>query len=117
MIIVMPKAELGELVMRRVRFIYLVRTLVTPLVAEVISLSACVGAFVVLVSFEDVVANARATESFLSLVQYVFSAAMHTELLMQTLFIIFIAVSSYCMYSIIKMPRQESRTFVESQIA
>ncbi len=75
--------ELTDAVMRRVRFIYLLRSLYSPLALQTtILLSIGIG-FTFSISIVDIARNISSLPRWTNSVSYLFSSVLHTELLNQ----------------------------------
>lgn len=96
------------MVMRRVRMVFVVRSLIVPTVLELTFVGSFIGAVIAFVSVEDVFKNFKTTISEGSVFEYTYDAVTHTELLVQLAMTLFLAVSGYFGYRLIKTIRSAS---------
>jgi hypothetical protein len=80
----MPNEQLKKNIMRRVYTVYLFRSVAQPLLFELALVGAFIGVTAFFVSLKSIVSNAYALESFTALGQFLFSAFLHTQIIVQT---------------------------------
>ncbi len=108
MLIMLPQTDLKEIVMRRVRVVFIVRSLIVPVALELGVVGGFVAAIVGFVSVGDVFANMRQAESIGSVFSYSYQAVLHTELFVQMGMVLALLASGYFTYRLVKTFRSAS---------
>lgn len=101
--------SLSEAIMRRVRFVYLLRRLGRPLVVEAIMLVALFVTMPLFVSVGDVFANTKVAIGGGSLVPYVFGAVEHTKMSVQILLGLAAVCSLYLVVAVVLFMLRNAR--------
>ncbi len=101
----LPQRNFSECIMKRVRVIFLLRVLAKPAIFELVALGGVAIWVVAFVHFEDVIANFKTTLSAGSVFQYIYSAIINTDLVMQVFMGVGVFASVYFVYRVVRVFR------------
>ncbi len=114
MIIIMPQRDMSEIIMSRVNFVYFVRRLMYPFIAEVVIMSGAIAASVTFISFGHVMTNLESVSSLPAFFNYALSTVLNTEVNIQLSIIAGTGVSAFFVWKVFQTSKSLRGTPVQA---